>query len=488
MSMKMSKLVKFLGWVMVIAVAINCNPALSKEKAAASSADNMYMQMMKMATQQATEAAKKEKFDAKKAIDFIRKGLKDVDGITFRTAGNMIIIEGEVVKEVDRNKLEDVCAKFAGNVLNWVTLSEEVRTALAKNVEKLIDVPTVSINLIGDKTIIEGTVNTENERIKINKLVKNFFPGAINMLQVAAKKVLVELKVQIVEMQEEFSRNIGFNYGVEGEEGKTGYVKASMNFNHGNNYAEQVAVSGTQTATTNPVTQPNPKWMDNFDAWFKALQSKGKLKVIAEPRIVTLSGKSASISKGGTLTYLSDYGTDTIDYGLKLDVTPDVDIIYGRVSTKVDVEMSEPGTKVAGADTNLTKTSASTEIMLKNGETIVISGLIKLNESRNRSEIPCFAGIPVIREFLRYREKRITDSKMLVFVTPTIVETFDEGMKYLDPGDSKTEGSEEGLLFGKAAATITETARSTSSATERRDPRLDEIKRKLKALERRHLK
>jgi len=465
-----------------------------------SSAQNdMYAQMIKAATQQAVDQAKKEKFNAAKAIKFIQSALKDVDGIRYRTAGNLVIIEGEVVKEDDRKKLEDICGQFKGNVLNWVKLSEAVRTGLAKNVERLISVPSVSINLIGEKTIIEGMVNTENEKIRINKLAKSFFPEAINMLQVASKKVLVELRVQIVEMQEQFSRNIGFNYGVEGEEGKTGYVKTSMNFNHGSHPGKKEVIgtvekSGVEETLTEFISTPNPQWMDSFDAWFKALQSKGKVKIIAEPKIVTLSGKSATISKGGSLTYLSQYGTDTVEYGLKLDVAPNVDVINNTISTTVNVEMSEPSTSVAGANTNISKTSASTEIILKNGETIVISGLLKLNESKTRSEIPFLAGIPVIGEFLRYREKKIDDSKLLVFVTPRVVEVFDEGMKYLEPGEGEEQaGKQDGFVFGKMNLSVSPQASERikelpAPTQEPRDSRLTEIKKKLQALEKRYLK
>ena len=110
------------------------------------------------------------------------------------------------------------------------------------------------------------------------------------------------------------------------------------------------------------------------------------------------------------------------EYGIKLDVSPLVDA-GGNVRTAVETEISslDPSVSVEGAPGLLTR-RASTEVNVRSGETIVISGLLSSESSKDIERVPGIGRLPVIGRFFRSRNTREAVSELVIFVTPEVIE------------------------------------------------------------------
>lgn len=169
---------------------------------------------------------------------------------------------------------------------------------------------------------------------------------------------------------------------------------------------------------------------DDFFMVLHMLESQDQAKVLAQPSVVTLNGNKASINVTETqyfkMTTGSVNGTDytirfqPIQFGITLDITPWISK-GGQITAEItpDVESSE-GVNKEGYP-NISSRKITTTVRLKDGETIILGGLIKNQESEAREKIPFFGDIPIIGFLFRTTTKVRNKSNLVVYITPHIL-------------------------------------------------------------------
>ncbi len=157
------------------------------------------------------------------------------------------------------------------------------------------------------------------------------------------------------------------------------------------------------------------------------LASTGDATTLAEPVLSTTNGGSASFLAGGEVPYPSEgaNGQTVVqfkEYGIKLNVTPRIDA-SGNVRTLVETEISQldPAVSIQGTPGLLTR-RAQTQVNVRSGETIVISGLLSSESSKDVDKLPGIGNLPVIGSFFRSKNARNSVSELVIFVTPEIIE------------------------------------------------------------------
>lgn len=166
-----------------------------------------------------------------------------------------------------------------------------------------------------------------------------------------------------------------------------------------------------------------------FSAKIHALVSDGKAKVLARPNITTLQGHEAVINIGGevpvpTQTVTNSTTTTTLNYrqaGIILRCIPRVNA-QKHITAEVHTEVSTPLFVTDIKAYRFQKRSADTTVRLRDGETMVIGGLIGSEESRTLSKIPLLGDIPVLGSFFRSLKKSRTESEIMVFLTAHILD------------------------------------------------------------------
>ena len=164
-----------------------------------------------------------------------------------------------------------------------------------------------------------------------------------------------------------------------------------------------------------------------------AAASQGKVKVLSDPKVATLNNQPANINVTTSWPYVTSnvastgVATQTVSYtitGIKLTVTPTINA-DGRITLDINPDVSQPAaTAVTAGTTGAIATdsrTAKTTVLVKDGETIVIGGLIADSMTDQVAKIPLLGDIPILGWLFRKKHKVRTRSELLIFVTPKIM-------------------------------------------------------------------
>jgi type II secretion system protein D len=167
---------------------------------------------------------------------------------------------------------------------------------------------------------------------------------------------------------------------------------------------------------------------DIFNATLNALAQKGKSKILSSPKVVTMNNQQARIQVGSripfSVTTVAGSGTATqsfqfVDVGVILTVTPTISA-NNQVRVRLRPEVAFPGA-LSPAGPEINTRNAETEVLIMDGQTLVIGGLIDEQMRETANKVPLLGDIPVLGVFFRNNSEDKRRSELLVFVTPRII-------------------------------------------------------------------
>ena len=166
-----------------------------------------------------------------------------------------------------------------------------------------------------------------------------------------------------------------------------------------------------------------------YEARINALVTDGKAEILARPNIMTVQGREAVINIGGsvpvpTVSTTNATTTNSVEYkdaGIILRYTPRVNE-DGYITAEVHTEVSSPLYVEEMKAYRFQKRSADTTVRLKDGETMVIGGLIGSEESRSMSKIPFLGDLPILGAFFRSVRHSKSESEIMIFLTAHVME------------------------------------------------------------------
>ena len=170
----------------------------------------------------------------------------------------------------------------------------------------------------------------------------------------------------------------------------------------------------------------------NIDVLLTALQQDGRVKTLSTPKLVALDNVEAEViigdRRGYTVTTtINQVTSETIEFlesGVILRVTPHIDN-QGRILLDIHPEVST-GTVDAAGIPSQTTTEVTTSLLVPNGETVFIGGLIKHSASQNYQRLPVLGRIPGVKMLFSSREETRADAETVVLITPHIVDDLAE--------------------------------------------------------------
>jgi type IV pilus assembly protein PilQ len=176
----------------------------------------------------------------------------------------------------------------------------------------------------------------------------------------------------------------------------------------------------------------------NLDVQILAAEQRGDVYIISDPSVVTSNGKSANIRSGSTLliqgsstvnigtttggtTSAGGSGLQEIKTGVELTVTPQI-TVDDYVKLDIEAITSEPdfSNAVQGIPSIIDNT-ATTTVLVRDGETTVIGGLTKYRQDLSKKSVPYLSKIPVFGNLFKSKSKSMRNSELMVFVKPTII-------------------------------------------------------------------
>ena len=251
---------------------------------------------------------------------------------------------------------------------------------------------------------------------------------ALQQVDIPAKQVSIEAKVVAL------SKNAAKNLGVEWEWSKLPqYPERRKTYHHEGKENERVdyevrrsyggkseSIPGIIQFGHGPEGQPFEFY---FSAKLNALVSDGKAKILARPNITTIQGHEAVINIGGdvpvpTQTVTETATTNTVTYrqaGIILRCTPRVNA-EGQITAEVHTEVSTPEFVTDLKAYRFQRRSADTMVRLRDGETMVIGGLIGSEESHSLSKVPFLGDLPILGAFFKSVRHSHTESEVMIFL------------------------------------------------------------------------
>lgn len=262
----------------------------------------------------------------------------------------------------------------------------------------------VAVDLKEQNALLLGGSPFEIERA--NSLLK----------QIDVAPIQVTLSCIIVE----FKRGRGFEIGVRGGSGRrTGEnnlgAKGFLDF-----LEKDFSVSG---AFGKIGLLP-----DRFELELASMEEQNKAQVLARPRLTTLNGNKAELNVTNTVYYLvsqvSADGYPITDYrsfndGVSLELTPSV-TREGTVTLEVSPEIKTAGRSSGDGPRDISTRNLKTVVMLKDGETLCLGGLIRKNKSEVRSAVPFLGSIPLIGRLFSYVSEEEEENELAIFITPHV--------------------------------------------------------------------
>jgi type IV pilus assembly protein PilQ len=169
-----------------------------------------------------------------------------------------------------------------------------------------------------------------------------------------------------------------------------------------------------------------------IDFILTAAESRGLLKILSRPRVVTQNNIQAVVKQGTrvpivTQSQLGGPPTTTyVDAFLRLTVTPQI-TSEGTIFLNVDVENTLPDYSRANASNGenpaLITQQATTQVLVTDGGTVVVGGVIQTQNSLSVSQVPLLGDIPYLGNLFKHRSVTTSDTELIFFITPRIIQT-----------------------------------------------------------------
>lgn len=336
------------------------------------------------------------------------------------TKGLGMIREGNIVQIKPKAKMqsqadEEMAAKKARE------RGMEMRTEIFDvNYAAVTDIATQFGSVKSDRGVISTDARTNRVIVKDIATAIEDMKSLLKSLDTPEKQVMIEAR--IVEASTSFVRDLGVQWGIHYIDG-SGSVAGISRLDTG--FGGQVATAPT-SGTSGPgaaVGMSFGKLTSNIqlDLRLSAAVTANQIKIMSTPRVVTLNNKPAKISQGASIPYqtTSAEGTKTefVEAALTLEVTPHI-TADGSIGMKIKASNNSPGT---GSPPPINKKEATTELLVKNGETTVIGGIYVDSDTESDTGVPFLQDIPLLGWLFKSNTKNKSKNELLIFITPKIV-------------------------------------------------------------------
>jgi type IV pilus assembly protein PilQ len=363
-------------------------------------------------------------------------------------------------------KNNDLARELEGNVLRIATvdtLKKEADARRAQIESEALAVEKVSVTRFLSYAKAKDAITTVKKFLsqrgdvvaddRTNAVIINDIPKVIPVIdrlltQLDRKTQEVEIEARVVAATRSFARDIGTQFGFGWGNGHSAIggnsTAGTTNTNVGGLTPGYITTpaNGSGTGNTIPlfsnlgVTQPssgltflNASNTVRLDVQLSMAESRGLLKVLSRPRVVTQNNIVAMVKQGVRVPIVTQAqlgGPPTVTYVdafLRLTVTPQI-TSENTIFLNVDVENTTPnfGQEVQGNPELITQ-QATTQVLVTDGGTVVIGGVIQTQNSIDISQVPLLGNLPFLGNLFKHTKVNTQNQELIFFITPRIIQT-----------------------------------------------------------------
>ncbi|HUT84049.1 MAG TPA: type II secretion system secretin GspD [Thermodesulfobacteriota bacterium] len=358
-------------------------------------------------------------------------------------------INTDVEEQIFIYFLENSKATDVGDILNkvygeGVETKKKEGTPVRKTPTKPGATPAATATVAGKIKIVTDEV-TNALIIRATTSDYNIIKKTIQLLDIVPRQVLIEVLIAEISLGDDTQFGVDWNFKKKdvGVGGETGTFDSILNNNIPTTLASPAAGYTAVFAAS------------DLYARLYAYAGENRLNVLSSPHILAANNKEAKIEVGQEVPIVtSEYAPDIAgttdvtsrsiqyrDTGILLTVTPRINE-KGLVAMDISQEVSQVSdqTIVGISSPIITKRSAKTSLVVQNGSTIVIGGLIQEQKERSMSGIPFFSKIPLLNYFFSYTKDKVTKTELVILITPHTIRSLEEADLITKEFKDKIEG------------------------------------------------
>ncbi len=370
------------------------------------------------------------------ALDIIMK----TKGLAVREVGNVMYV-APAEELAARDKLELESQQQISELAPLRTEFIEVRYA---NASEIFDLFKSSGEAEGSGVVSGRGSVIVDERTNSIILTEttdkiNEFRSVLEKLDVPVRQVLIEAR--IVTASSNFSEALGVRWGGLGyglyndsttvsttggslttvQEVRDGLGEGEITFTSPDHLVVDLGV-GSADATSFAIGVIDGKYL--LDLEISALESEGSAEVIARPKVITADKKEASISSGVQIPYQEasssgatsvSFASATLELSVKPQITPD-----DRIIMELEVKQDTVGAVFNGVP-SINTNNVQTQVLVDNGETIVLGGIFTTQVTESVTKTPFFGDLPYVGRLFRRNTKTDDKQELLIFITPRLL-------------------------------------------------------------------
>lgn len=356
------------------------------------------------------------------ALDIVLK----TKGLAKRTNGNVMLVapaEEIAARETLELQTEKQIEQLAPLRSEFIQVNYAKAEALAeliqtKGANYLTSRGSVAVDERTNHLLVQDTAK------KLDQII-----AMIRRLDVPVRQVLIESRVVVADDGVEEELGVRFGLTDRGSNGAlSGNAQGSSNvfFNNApqdRTFAVDLPVQ--EAAGSIGMTVARLAEGTILDLELSALESENRGEVIASPRVITANQKEAYIESGEEIPYLtaSSAGNTTVTWRkavLSLKVTPQI-TPDDRIILDLQVNQDTRGENVLNIGPAINTREVGTQVLVENGETVVLGGVYQQRTNRDVSKVPFLGDLPGIGVLFRSTKETSAKQELLMFVTPKII-------------------------------------------------------------------
>ena len=263
------------------------------------------------------------------------------------------------------------------------------------------------------------TVDSKNNQVIVTDTAAKVRQAETIVRRIDKVTAQVIIEARVVEVSKDFSKELGIdwglNYGPGIMPGTDWNTTTDMAMNFPSASSSSIGLSFSRLSGVPFV----------LNARLNALETTGEGRILSAPKILTLDNKKAKIKQGLEYAYLerdssggSSVAFKNID--LLLEVTPHV-TPDNRISLIIYITKNDVAGITAGVP-NVATNEAQTELLVNDGDTVVIGGIVKRTHNEGSNAFPVLSKIPVLGWAFKNDTSTTSDDELLIFITPRIVQ------------------------------------------------------------------
>ncbi|AZO61866.1 MAG: BON domain-containing protein [Mesorhizobium sp.] len=311
----------------------------------------------------------------------------------------------------------------------------------------------IEIGSINGKVRLSGHVKDAATLAQIVEVTQQYGPDSIINAVTIDDSEQVNLSVRILEAKRNAGRDLGVSFKSTNRSGtsKVGTGIAAVD--------EDGAVLGSGTLLSGLLSNSTPfgalltRVIDSnikVDMYIEALESKGLVRLLAEPNLTTVSGETASFNAGGEVPIRSVNSQGEIEiqfkqFGVNLNFTPVV-LDDGKIHMKLAPEVSDLTGFTPAGDPIFTNRKLATVVNLRDGQSFAVGGLLSSKNTRLQDQVPWLGQVPIIGALFKNSSTQKEETELVVIVTPHLVRPVKPGEQLATPFD-KTRPANDPELF-----------------------------------------